>query len=702
MDGSPSVLLPEGWKQMLPAEQLQWVSKALFTRSRFGKLVLTSDLCLWWFPPQPCPVYRQPPASPSLHFARPLFLWMPYRMWAVKLTCIQPQCEGHRLTGAGLYKMARQVLSIKGWYDMVTEYLECRRCSKKYAGWSGDVLQQLDVAHWSQFPAILTYPLSCDYTVLSLMREHTLGNSATRLCKQLQEQHSEAWQHKTLRYLADCEPFVTSAPVVPSFRPPPPMPPVPGPKWLLAVYDLDVLERLAEVKAQVTSVFGSILKLDSTKKLTRKLTGAAAGTASWATNVGNEFGQVLNSVLMCGEGEGLQPMAAGLVEWYGLAGEAPPQILYVDWDCCSRPHLACIQDPEGVQLYTQTGQLRKGGVLLPVYRCARGSTSLESFHLHLALFIPGTSASDVHFQAYLLEGLVRWNADRAVAAVEDAGKLLRSYSGSLQNALGTLSQKVLARDLSEGFVKSGELIGIEYLYSQTGKELQRVHSDPDVPDEAAGQDSDREESDDEGFEEDDDPTISNPVAPSPARLPTSPARLPTSPARLPLSPARSTARLPPSPARSMARLPPSPEMEHPCAAGDAPPVANPEESCGPDGVPGLQHVQQLGSCLVDLRAQAFLTNRQVAELVHLWQQLPEGDKQRLVYPARHKDRLTRGRFKAGRRSSVAPGVDSLKRCMVGENTGPAQWPDTSHLVEAICAQLCLIHPSPTQTGMKRL
>ncbi|XP_066553542.1 uncharacterized protein LOC136722123 [Amia ocellicauda] len=406
------------------------------------------------------------------------------------------------------------------------------------------------------------------------------------------------------------------------------MPPVPGPKWLLAVYDLDVLERLAEVKALVTSVFGSILKLDSTKKLTRKLTGAAAGTASWATNVGNEFGQVLNSVLTCGEGEGLQPMAAGLVEWYGLAGEAPPQILYVDWDCCS--------DPEGVQLYTQTGQLRKGGVLLPVYRCARGSTSLESFHLHLALFIPG------------------------------------------------------------------ELIGIEYLYSQTGKELQRVHSDPDVPDEAAGQDSDREESDDEGFEEDDDPTISNPVAPSPARLPTSPARLPTSPARLPLSPARSTARLPPSPARSMARLPPSPEMEHPCAAGDAPPVANPEESCGPDGVPGLQHVQQLGSCLVDLRAQAFLTNRQVAELVHLWQQLPEGDKQRLVYPARRKDRLTRGRFKAGRRSSVAPGVDSLKRCMVGENTGPAQWPDTSHLVEAICAQLCLIHPSPTQTGMKRL
>ena len=52
-------------------------------------------------------------------------------------------------------------------------------------------------------------------------------------------------------------------------------------------------------------------------------------------------------------------------------------------------HVECLQDPKGVQLYTQTGTLKKGGVVLPVYRCARGSTSLESFHLHLQRFIPG-------------------------------------------------------------------------------------------------------------------------------------------------------------------------------------------------------------------------------------------------------------------------------------------------------------------------
>lgn len=52
-------------------------------------------------------------------------------------------------------------------------------------------------------------------------------------------------------------------------------------------------------------------------------------------------------------------------------------------------HIACIQDPEGFPLYQKTDTLKKGGVELSCYRCARGSTSLESFHLHLNRFIPG-------------------------------------------------------------------------------------------------------------------------------------------------------------------------------------------------------------------------------------------------------------------------------------------------------------------------
>lgn len=53
------------------------------------------------------------------------------------------------------------------------------------------------------------------------------------------------------------------------------------------------------------------------------------------------------------------------------------------WDE-QKHHVECLQDPPGISLYTQTGHTMKGGVLLPTYRCARGSTSLESFHLHLA------------------------------------------------------------------------------------------------------------------------------------------------------------------------------------------------------------------------------------------------------------------------------------------------------------------------------
>ncbi len=42
-----------------------------------------------------------------------------------------------------------------------------------------------------------------------------------------------------------------------------------------------------------------------------------------------------------------------------------------------------------------TGEISKGGVLLPVFRCARGTTSLESFHSHLKNFIPGITINDI-------------------------------------------------------------------------------------------------------------------------------------------------------------------------------------------------------------------------------------------------------------------------------------------------------------------
>ena len=85
--------------------------------------------------------------------------------------------------------------------------------------------------------------------------------------------------------------------------------------WLMSVYARDILSRLPQLLATCTAIFGSVLKIDSTKKVCKKLQGTAAGSASWCTNVGNERGEVLISVLTESEGlEGLRPMATGLIK----------------------------------------------------------------------------------------------------------------------------------------------------------------------------------------------------------------------------------------------------------------------------------------------------------------------------------------------------------------------------------------------------
>ncbi|MEQ2281716.1 hypothetical protein AMECASPLE_033318 [Ameca splendens] len=182
---------------------------------------------------------------------------------------------------------------------MGTEYLECRYCTKKVAAWSRSVREQLDFSHQMRFPAELAYRLSCDKKVLSQMKGRTLGNNANRLHSFLVENHTEEW--------------MTS---------------------LLSTYARETFSRMEELQASVTSVFGSILKMDSTKKVIKKLAGADAGTAQWMSSVGNELGQVLICVVTAAEGYGLQDMAKGLQKRYEQAHRSPPEVLYVDRDCC--------------------------------------------------------------------------------------------------------------------------------------------------------------------------------------------------------------------------------------------------------------------------------------------------------------------------------------------------------------------------------
>ncbi|KAK7880492.1 hypothetical protein WMY93_032874 [Mugilogobius chulae] len=117
---------------------------------------------------------------------------------------------------------------------------------------------------------------------------------------------------------------------------------------------------------------------------------------------------------------------------------------------------------------------------------------------------------------------------------------------------------------------------------------------------------------------------------------------------------------------------------------------------GPDGVAGWDKVQDLAAYLVSLREASYLTEQQVTETIRLWTALPDGDKKKLTYQPRYQDKLTKGRFKAPKGSRVTPGVESVKRCLIGHPGGPAQWPDTSRLVEAMCVKLCALHRSPTK------
>lgn len=139
----------------MPLQDHKWVSAALFRVGPGGKLELRDQLQLWYYPPQPSLVYHQAP-TPCRFFAQSLLLWMPYRLWKVRLLCLKPACNGHPLASGGLHRRVRQVLDIDRYYNLVTETLICTKCRSSFLSWSQAILQQLDLAHRSEFRVILT------------------------------------------------------------------------------------------------------------------------------------------------------------------------------------------------------------------------------------------------------------------------------------------------------------------------------------------------------------------------------------------------------------------------------------------------------------------------------------------------------------------------------------------------------------------
>ena len=192
---------------------------------------------------------------------------------------------------SSLCRLVRRIIDLRDDYYLAGEYMECNVCNGTFISWDNRMLQQLTVDVRSRFPAVLTRKYGCDMAVVGLLRARTLGNSPTALCHNLHEVHSEEWMRKQLSYLGDCEhhryvmymytlhvliyftlyhPFRRRhllCATVTKYEEAAPFPRFPVPKWFLAVYIRDVWSRLPELRAAVTSVFGSILKVDSTKKV---------------------------------------------------------------------------------------------------------------------------------------------------------------------------------------------------------------------------------------------------------------------------------------------------------------------------------------------------------------------------------------------------------------------------------------------------
>ncbi|XP_051810083.1 uncharacterized protein LOC110972961 [Acanthochromis polyacanthus] len=522
--------LPKPFYRVIKPGDREWIAHILYEAS--GQL--KQDVRQNWHHP-PSPIRSTTPPNPHDYFHQRMFLWAPMRMWGIPLKCIQ--CN-RKINHSGIYPKVREVIDVDSKYYLIGgDYPRCSQCKLPVCPWSSDILKQLDPSKHNKFPAVLTTHLALDRKCVTLLHPRTAGNSSSYLQQAFQEAHSEEWVRSLCEYFTDCEihkkSCVWQSQAVNA--PPPPFCPLPLAQWFETVHANDVAGHLNELKSVITSTFGRILKLDSTKKVNVHIYVFFIffeDTATWMTNIGNEYGQVLNSVLTTGEGADLDDMCQGIVKRYRDAGEPQPEAIYVDRDCCSdrgvspvlewfRPwtstvrldvfhfmrrftnglatehhplygtfclkllscifewdkqdvchlkeakwaemkkkhqgheptdaqvlasitcselakhcrrrtrgveetsalirslldsmwqlvdgwaaplnhesmsrvwevqqkHLACIQDPPRVQLYTNTGSgLEKGDRTLDVLRCGRGSSSLESFHKHQCAFIPG-------------------------------------------------------------------------------------------------------------------------------------------------------------------------------------------------------------------------------------------------------------------------------------------------------------------------
>ncbi|XP_045062329.1 uncharacterized protein LOC121536140 [Coregonus clupeaformis] len=339
----------EGWVRLwenpngIPSADISWLKdhneRGLFTPVQIYKdksglfrrrRVMKSDR-MWFYPEEP-PGYVR-----------------------VLLKCPRgDQCLGRgrnvHLYKSGYHHRVRHICDVSTWYTMLTEVLCCGPCTKaarsgeggtmgRWLAWDAAILSQLSEAHQAMFPAILTSKRGVDRTVVRLLRDRTEGNTMVKVWRQIQENHVEEYLQRKDLYTTLLMTVVKPGGIVSAlrhtFQAPPPPRELPSARLLRHAFLLAEANNVQDYRSQILSTFGTVLKMDSTKKVVKKLSGEGGGSAEWFTSIGNEHSQIVSFVLTCEEStEKLKPMCLGVMERFRLANQPVPKIIYVDRGCC--------------------------------------------------------------------------------------------------------------------------------------------------------------------------------------------------------------------------------------------------------------------------------------------------------------------------------------------------------------------------------
>jgi len=254
--------LPKPFLRVIKPGDREWIAHILYDASGQLRQNVREN---WHHPPSP--IRSVAPPNPHDYFRQRMFLWAPMRMWGIPLKCTQCNRKMHH---SGIYTKVREVIDVDSKYYLIGgDYPRCSLCKQPVCPWSSDILKHLDPSNRNKFPAVLTTHLALDRKCVTLLRPRTAGNSSSYLQQAFQEAHSEEWARRSCDYFTDCEIHKRSCLKQSQavYPPPPPFSPLPLAQWFETVHANDVVSHLDELKGVITSTFGRILKLDSTKKV---------------------------------------------------------------------------------------------------------------------------------------------------------------------------------------------------------------------------------------------------------------------------------------------------------------------------------------------------------------------------------------------------------------------------------------------------